>query len=210
MKTALFLLLAAQARAHRLDEYLQGTLLSVEKNRMSAEMTLTPGVAVFRVVLANLDTNSDGVVSAEERQAYAAGVLQDLSLRIDGRALTPRLRSVQIPGIAELEAGTGEIRVAFDADLPPGGPSRKLILENHHLSRIAAYQVNCLVSRDPAIHILEQKRNYLQSVYELDFTQPSPTLSLAWFPDIGKPLATIALLSLAWIALLWKRQSEQH
>ncbi len=30
--------------AHRLDEYLQGTIISVEKNRLQAQMTLTPGV----------------------------------------------------------------------------------------------------------------------------------------------------------------------
>ena len=38
---------ASPAHAHRLDEYLQGALISVEKNRVDAQLTLTPGVAVF-------------------------------------------------------------------------------------------------------------------------------------------------------------------
>ena len=42
---AISVLIALPASAHRLDEYLQGTIISVEKNRLHAEMTLTPGVA---------------------------------------------------------------------------------------------------------------------------------------------------------------------
>ena len=48
---ALVLLAATPASAHRLDEYLQGAILSVDKTRLHAQLTLTPGVAVFPVVL---------------------------------------------------------------------------------------------------------------------------------------------------------------
>src|SRR5580692_6856402 len=44
---AILLLTAALARAHRLDEYLQGAIVSVEKYRVDVQITLTPGVAVF-------------------------------------------------------------------------------------------------------------------------------------------------------------------
>jgi len=44
---AILALAVTPASAHRLDEYLQGTIVSIEKTQVRAQMTLTPGVAVF-------------------------------------------------------------------------------------------------------------------------------------------------------------------
>jgi hypothetical protein len=67
--------------------------------------------------------------------------------------------------------GLGEIQIEFSATLPRGGPNRRLVLENRHQRRIAAYLVNCLVPRDPDIRIVAQDRNEQQSVYRLDYVQ---------------------------------------
>jgi hypothetical protein len=82
------------------------------------------------------------VISAGEQNTYVARILRDLSLQIDGQPLAPRLLSMEFPAIEEMKEGRGEIQVEFDANLPAGGPNRKLTLENHHQNRIAAYQVN--------------------------------------------------------------------
>ena len=66
--TAILLSIGAPAPAHRLDEYLQATLISVEQNRVHAQIRLTPGVAVFPFVLAIIDTNADGVISESEQR----------------------------------------------------------------------------------------------------------------------------------------------
>lgn len=79
--------------AHRLDEYLRATTLSIEKDRVQAQISLTPGVAVFPIVLAKIDTDADGVISQAEQHAYAERVLRDLSLTIDGDRLRLRLVS---------------------------------------------------------------------------------------------------------------------
>jgi hypothetical protein len=207
---AVVLLSTGTLAAHRLDEYLQGTIISVEKNRVDAQITLTPGVAVFPMVIAEIDTDRDGIISAIEQRAYASRILGDLSLKIDGRLLTPQFVSMQFPTIEEMKNGTGEIQIEFAADLPAGGRQRKLTLENHHQSRIAAYQVNCLVPRDPDIRIVAQNRNYSQSIYELDFEQEgvrSNPLSFAWLPGGRKPLGTGALLLAVWLALLWRQRA---
>src|SRR5690242_2766644 len=161
--TVVLLSLAAPVSSHRLDEYLQATIFSVEKDRVRASMRLIPGVAVFSTVLASIDTNADGVISEAERQAYAERVLRDLSLSLDGNRLKPRLVSVNFPTTEQMKEGLGEIQIEFAADLPSSDRNRKLIFENHHQSRMGAYLVNCLVPRDPNIRIVTQNRNENQS-----------------------------------------------
>jgi hypothetical protein len=211
LAAAIILLGGTAAPAHRLDEYLQGAIISVEKNRVDVQITLTPGVAVFPLLLADMDADGDGVISAVEQHAYVVRILRDLSLKIDGQPLTARLLSTEFPAIEEMKEGRGEIHIEFEANLPLGGPNRQLTLDNHHQSRIAAYQVNCLVPRDPDIRIVAQKRNYSQSVYELDFVQGalrSNPQSLAWLASVQKPLGTMALLLFAWLALLWGQRAR--
>ena len=137
------------ALTHRLDEYLQATLISVGKDQLQAEITLTPGVAGLPIVAAIIDTDADGVISEAEQRAYAGQVLRDLSFTIDGHPLTPRLRFDAISRHRRDERGAGRDSDRVQADLPRGGPSRRLVFENRHQSRIGAYLVNCLVPQRP-------------------------------------------------------------
>jgi hypothetical protein len=109
----------------------------VEKDRVQAQIRLTAGVAVFRKVLANIDTNADGVISEAEQRAYAERVLRDLSPTIDGDRLRLRLVSSKFAKTEKMKEGRGEIQLEFDADVPRGGPNRRLIFENQHQRRIA-------------------------------------------------------------------------
>ena len=69
MRTALVLVavlmvsLAEPVLAHRIDEYLQATTISLEQERIGVEIRLTPGVEVFRAVFAKIDTDGDGSIS---------------------------------------------------------------------------------------------------------------------------------------------------
>jgi hypothetical protein len=168
---AILLAFAGYCSAHRLDEYLQATILSVDKDHVQGSIRLVPGVAVASAVLASIDTNSDGAVSGAEQHAYALRVLADTSLNVDATRLRPSLVSVKFPEIDDIKAGLGTIHIEFTAALPPGGFNRRLVFENHHQRRLAAYLVNCLVPRDPAIRIVAQNRNTTQSHYQLDYTQ---------------------------------------
>jgi len=206
--------LAMPASAHRVDEYLQATLISLDKDKDHVEvfMRLTPGIAVSSIVLASIDTNADGVISETEKRAYAEHVLADLSLTVDGHRLTPRLVSVDFPEVEEMKAGLGEIRIAFTAALSNGGSNRRLVFENHHQRRIAAYLVNCLTPRDQNIRVTAQNRNEDQSFYQLDYVQAgerSEPLYLKWRPSLrgwnGWPVA--AALSLFAGVILLSRQT---
>ena len=208
---AILVLAVTPALAHRLDEYLQGALLSVEKSSLQAQLTLTPGCGrILPIVIADIDTDEDGTISETEQRAYAGHVLRDLSLAIDGHRLTPELSRMRFPAIEEMKEGRGEIQIEFHAGLPPGGRTRRLTFENHHESRIAAYQVNSLVPRDPDIQIVKQNRNYLQSFYQLDYAQAGArfrTLSAALWSGDGTWLGLVALFLLARFACLWRRRA---
>ncbi len=142
---------------HRLDEYLQAAIISLEQNRVEVFMRLVPGVAVSSAVLKSIHKDGDGVISGIEQRAYAEQVLRDLSISVDGTRLVPRLTSVSFPTIEAIKEGVGEIQIDFSADMPPGrNIERKLIWENHHQSRISAYLVNCLVPRNRDLRILAQ------------------------------------------------------
>jgi hypothetical protein len=176
---------------------LQATTISVEKDRVQAQIRMTPGIAVVPAVLANIDIDADGAISKAEQRTYIERVLGDLSLTIDGDPLQPRLVSSKFPNIEEMKEGRGEIQIELEADVPSGGPNRKLILENHHQSRIASYLVNCLVSRDPDIRITAQNRNYEQSFYQLDYVQAdvrSSHSSAAWWSSSLGRLGAAAVL----------------
>ncbi len=168
---AISLWLRAPASAHRLDEYLQATILSVEKDRVQASMRLVPGVAVSSAIVASIDTNADGVLSATEQRAYTERVLRDVALSADGQTLKPELLSFEFPPIAAMNEGLGEIQIEFAAKLMPGAVNRKIVFQNHHLPAISAYLVNCLAPQDHDIQVVAQHRNLNQSFYELDYAQ---------------------------------------
>lgn len=149
----------------------QATTFVVNGDQVEAQMRLTPGVEVFDRVLAAIDANGDGVICEAEQQAYAEHLSRDLSLKIDGYPLQVRLVSSTFPKLEEMKEGLGDILLNFQADLPQGGLNRRLTFENHHLNAISVYLVNCLVPRDPNIHVTAQERNYNQSIYQLDYSQ---------------------------------------
>jgi len=205
---AVLLSSATPSFAHRLDEYLQATTLSIGKDRVRAEVRLAPGVAVFPLVLAEIDRDSDGLLSEAELRAYANRVLRELSLTIDGKRVDLRLVSLNASSVQEMAEGLGEIRIELDGNVPRGGNDRRLELVNHHESGISAYLVNCLVPTDPDLRIAAQSRNYEQSFYRLDYVEagiPSQPLAIVGWWALAGWLATTAVVLLVRSALLRRR-----
>lgn len=168
---AILLWVATQAIAHRLDELLQATTISLAKNHVTAQLRLTPGVDVFPIVFADIDTNGDGLISDAEQRAYAERIRRDVVMTIDGNRVDLRLVSLTFPRIDEMKEGLGDILLTFDTIVAAGGRERKLIFENHYQRGISLYLVNCLFPSDPGIQITAQNRNEEQSSYRVDYTQ---------------------------------------
>ncbi|MEO8564175.1 MAG: HupE/UreJ family protein [bacterium] len=182
---ALLLWFATPAYAHRLDEYLQATMIQVGKDLVQVQIRLTPGVAVFPSVLAAIDVNGDGFISAAEQRSYAERVLRDLSLAIDGTRMPLRLIASKFASIADMKEGRGEIQLDIEADVPRGGVDRRLTFENNHERAISVYLVNALVPRDPDVRITAQDRSYEQASYRLDYVEAAAVASSSNGPAPG-------------------------
>jgi len=169
LAAALLLSTGQFAFAHRLDEYLQATLISVEKTRALLKVRLTPGVAIVPIVLAEIDRNGDGVMSEVEQREYAERVVRDLVVTAGGERLTPRPVSAKFPTIEEMRDGSGEIQLQLETSLRNDIRNRSLTFENGHMRQISAYLANALVPSDPSVRIAGQYRNSSQSLYRLDY-----------------------------------------
>jgi HupE / UreJ protein len=176
--------------AHRLDEYLQATIFTINADHIEASMRLVPGVAVASATISCIDTNHDGMFSAAEQQAYAQSVLRDLVLSADGNPLKLNLVSAEFPPLQEIEQGTGEIHINFSADLPFRATTRHLVFKNHHQPATSVYLVNTLVPADKNIQITAQSRNENQSTYQLDFAQAETNSEMATAPAAPQPRPT--------------------
>ena len=162
---ALLAILSVPACAHRLDEYLQATIFSIERGSIQATLRLVPGVAVAPTVIALIDSNHDGVLSSKEQHRYAESVLGDLQLEEDGRSLPLQLTSATFPDITMMRGGTGEIQLTFSAERAAGGGQHQLSFANRHQSGISVYLVNSLVPHDGHLRLGAQSRNETQSIY---------------------------------------------
>ena len=171
--------LASPTFAHRLDEYLQATLVSIEPNRVRLEINLTPGVEIAESLLARIDGGRDGVISEKEAAAYAESLRRDLIVKMDGHTLESKLTASSFSPPAELRSGSGMMQMEFSAapgSLSPG--QHRLTVLNHHLPKVSVYLFNAAQpdfftagsSKSKAIEITAQKRNENQSAGEIEFT----------------------------------------
>ncbi|HKS38052.1 MAG TPA: hypothetical protein VJW76_12720, partial [Verrucomicrobiae bacterium] len=147
----LALVFVTNALAHRLDEYLQATRISVATNRIDLSIDLTPGVAIVDQLLVVIDKDRDGRVSKKEVTAYAQHVLKDIRIGLDEKVLALSLVDTSFPALHEVKEGLGVIRIKATAPVAPlSAGKHTLNLTNAHLPAISVYLVNALVPKDRA------------------------------------------------------------
>jgi len=146
--------------AHRLDEYLQATLVGIETDRVNLEIDLTPGVSIAQQVTGWIDADGDGQLSQSEGLAYANEVLTSLAVTVDRKLVTLTLRDVQLPAVDDMTSGLGTIRLRASAALPEAANGRhELTVVNRHRPQTSIYLSNALVPSDNRIQIVTQLRD---------------------------------------------------
>jgi hydrogenase/urease accessory protein HupE len=164
------LLLSPAAFAHRLNEYLEATTISLSRGKVFLELRLTPGVAITSDVLKNIDLNSDNRISGSEQRAYLSQLDRDFSITLDGSSVTLKAVSYSFPTVENMRKGIGDIIIDYVANIQKQGPAHQLSLQNKHYSTVAVYLVNCLLPSDTTIRVNNQTRSLNQSDYQLNFT----------------------------------------
>jgi hypothetical protein len=168
------------AGAHRVDEYLQATRLSIDVDRMDLEIDLTAGAALASKVSAWIDTNGDGEISDAEGEAYARQMLRSVVLKIDGWPVPITLVESSFPQIRDMSLGLGVIRLRATAKVPAASAGRHQVsFLNLHRPESSVYLVNALVPANPRIQLGEPRRDVAQHGLTLDYTvmadAPSPS-----------------------------------
>src|SRR5216684_1861950 len=158
----ILLIFAPAASAHRLDEYLQATRLSIAVNQVRVEIDLTPGVDVAPMIFALINTDHDGRISASEAHKYANQVVQETVLEIDGHRSRLDLLKYEFPTFQEMSAGEGTIRIHARALWVGAAGEHRLVYQNNHKTDLGVYLVNALRPGNRDIEITEQQRDPLQ------------------------------------------------
>lgn len=158
------------AGAHRVDEYLQATLLSIDVDRVDLEIDLTAGVALASRVFGWIDTNGDGEISGAEGEAYARQVLGSVVLKVDGWPVPVTLVGSNFPPFPEMSLGLGIIRLRATAKFPvTGAGNHQISFLNTHRSESSVYMVNALVPVNPRIQLADQRRDVAQHGLTLEY-----------------------------------------
>ena len=172
----------ATPAAHRLDEYLQASRVSVARDRIALEVDLTPGVNIASDVIASLDRDGDTAISPIEAQSYGQSVLADLVVELDGRQVPLTLTRVEISPIAELREGMGAIRVQATATIDGSVAGRReLHLQNDHQPGKSVYLANALVPDTADVRIVRQSRDSRQRDLRIEYTvEPRWPVKVVW------------------------------
>ena len=184
--------------AHRLDEYLQATLVVIEPEGIKLQINLTPGMAIATPVLALIDRDRNGVISTNEAAAYAELLKRDLTLQLDRRPLELKLTASNFPPPDELRTGWGIIQLEYAAAPGPFAPGlHELVFENRHQTNLSVYLVNAALPKSSAIQITRQTRNENQSTGRIEFTFHPPPAELSG----AKRTVLLLLLALCAVAI---------
>lgn len=161
----------AMTSAHPLDQYLQISYITVGEHTVEVEIDLTPGVLLAPEVLAAIDGDGDSSISTAEAQSYAAKIVEDLELSVDGARLEPSLASVDMPAYLNIQAGYGLIKVFASAELPGSAAGTySLTYANGFAPTGSTYQVNSFVADGASVQLGTQDRSDTQQSMVMDFT----------------------------------------
>lgn len=181
-----FVAFPAPSSGHRLDEYLQATRVSLQRERITLDIDLTPGANVAERVLALIDTDGDPRISPLEAESYGRTVLRDVILELDGRPVALSLTRVEAPTPEEIRHGLGTIQLRADGRVSPGVYGRREVrVRNNHQPGGSVYLVNALIPDDAGIQVVGQTRDAQQRDARIKYNLTPEWPKYVYWPLIG-------------------------
>ncbi len=171
---AILLATAVGVSAHRRDEFLQAARIGIAPGRVDLQLDLTPGIAVADDIIAEIDRNRDGVLTAAEQQAYVARVLSAISLEVDGLPIHVQQQDQPVattfPDVQAFRRGEGTIALQVHATLPPlSDGAHQLAYHNTHRRDVSVYLANALMPDSDRVSIRAQQRDVDQRDLTIDY-----------------------------------------
>jgi hypothetical protein len=171
-------LAVTNVRAHQLDEFVQATRIDFAARPLAIELSLAPGVIVAPQIIALVDRNTDGVLEPSEVEAYAATVIQALTLTVDGVPVHLTVKDAQSPPADTLLEGSDAIRIRAVASAPLSGGRHHVVFENGYAPIASVYSVNALQPPDATVSLTLPSRDPQQRSFAIDVNVTR--LGLAW------------------------------
>ena len=188
----------AETSAHRLDEYLQAARIAIDPGAAHIELDLTPGTALAEAVIAGIDRNRDGSLSADEQRTYASLVLSALQVEVDGKPLRVEPGDFRFPDTEAMRRGEGTIRLQSAVTLPDLSiGAHQLSFRNRHHPDGSVYLANALVPGSDRVAVTAQRRDGDQSELIIDFVMratPATSTRVWLLSSIAVVAALFALL----------------
>lgn len=193
----------SESAAHRLDEYLQATRVSLERDRIILELDLTPGANIASVIAPLVDRDGDNIISPIEARMYGQTVLANLTLELDGRPVALVLSRVEMPSIEEMRDGVGTIQMRSASTFEPlVAGRRQLFFRNNHQPPGSVYLVNALIPADADMRVAGQTRDWQQQAVRIEYdVGPRLPAQLLWVAVAAAALLTLMLLRRCRMAL---------
>jgi len=202
LASALLVAASSAIAAHRLDEYLQAARIALDPDRAWIELDLTAGISVADRVLADIDRDRTGTISADEGQAYAASVSRAIAVAVDDTPLAVELIDARFPAVEDLRKGESAIRIQLSAAMPPlKTGAHHLRYRNTFRPDIGAYLANALVPASDRVSISGQRRDVDQRELTVDYVLDGDRTSAAraWY-GVSILCVLFAVASLWWRA----------
>jgi hypothetical protein len=187
---AVVLVLASRtaADAHRLDEYLQASRVSIDVDRVELEISLTPGASIADEAFGWIDRDRNGEISRSEGESYVREVLRDVTFTVDDVPLPLAAMASEFPARQAVRTGTGTMRIIAAAHLPAAGAGRhRITVVNAHRPQLSVYLANALVPANPRVRIETQERDRTQREFAVNYeVTGGPWSQAVWI--LGGPM----------------------
>jgi hypothetical protein len=178
--------ISASLSAHRLDEYLQATRVSLAHTRATLEIDLTPGTSVADGIIALIDRDGDSSISPLEAESYGRDVLTDVICELDGQPIALTLSHVEVPSLDEMRYGMGTIQLRASGAVEPRlSLRRELHVRNNHQAGSSVYLVNALIPSDRGISVVSQTRDAKQRDVRIAYTVSPQWPKYLYWPILG-------------------------
>jgi len=178
---AILLVFPTMSSAHRLDEYLQATRVSVARERIELQLELTPGASLASEIAALIDRDRDGRIAPDEARTYGTTVLGEIVLTVNERVLPLTLNEVRVAPVALMRDGMGAVRIEASAVVAGQATGRHdLFYRNDHHPDASVYLVNAMMPATPGVSIESQHRDTRQREFHLAYNLSRNGRAVEW------------------------------